>query len=397
MKIIWNLDENPLYVLDPMHELAKQQATLAINIAASPFSYGHDERRTAVVAQNAKMYGIPFFYVNHTGAQTELIFDGGSMAASPTGEIIKLPYFQEKLEVVDAATLSTVKTKYAPPDKNYIILQALKEGVGDYFEKLGFQHATLGLSGGLDSALVYAIAVLALGKENVHPVLLPSPYSSHGSVEHSLEMIRRCGTDYHKLEIGSIMNEFDKTLQPCFTGLANDVTEENIQARIRGTLLMALTNKLKYILLNTSNKSEMAVGYSTLYGDSAGAICVIGDLYKTEAYELAEYINRAHGDLIPKNIINKAPSAELRPDQKDSDSLPPYPILDKILYQYIEQRKGPQAIISENQYPEELVLSICKLVNRSEFKRQQAPPVLRVSDKAFGMGRRLPIVAKYLG
>jgi NAD+ synthase (glutamine-hydrolysing) len=251
------------------------------------------------------------------------------------------------------------------------------------------------MSGGIDSAVVLAIAVKALGKENVLPVLLPSPYSSGGSVEDSMEMIRKVGTDYKKIPIGEIMKAFDDTLEPHFKGKKIDLTEENIQARIRGALLMALTNKFGLILLNTSNKSEMAVGYSTMYGDSIGAISVLGDTYKTEVYQLAEYINRTEGNIIPENIIHKAPSAELRPEQKDSDSLPPYDVLDPILFQYIEKRQGPREIIAMG-YDSELVYRILKLVNQSEYKRFQAPPVLRISDKGFGSGRRLPIVGKYL-
>jgi NAD+ synthase (glutamine-hydrolysing) len=394
---LWNIDDNPLYVQNPMDELVKEKPDFAVNIAASPFSFNHDKSRTEVLLKNAEVYGMPFFYVNHTGAQTELIFDGCSTVALPQGKVYKMPYFQETLQVFDLDEVKQAKNamEYTPAHKFEIIYAALVEGIHDYFKKLGFSKATLGMSGGIDSAVVLALAVTALGKENVLPVLMPSPYSSEGSVNDSLDMIKRVGTDHKIISIKKIMEAYSETLKPLFEGREEDVTEENLQARARGALLMALTNKFGLILLNTSNKSEMAVGYSTMYGDSIGAISVLGDLYKTEVYALAEYINQVEGNIIPDSIIHKAPSAELRPGQKDQDSLPPYDVLDKILYQYVELRQGPREIIAQGN-DKELVYRILKMVNQSEYKRFQAPPVLRMSDKGFGSGRRLPIVGKYL-
>lgn len=394
---LWNIDDNPLYVLNPMDELIKEKPDFAVNIAASPFSFNHDKSRTGVLLKNASQYNLPFFYVNHTGAQTELIFDGCSTIALPDGKVYKMSCFREEIQVFDLAEVrrGIGMADYTPPAKYELVYAALVEGIHDYFRKLGFGKATLGMSGGIDSALVLALAVKALGKENVLPVLMPSPYSSEGSVNDSLEMVKRVGTDHKIIPIEKIMRAYEDTLQEHFKGRSPDVTEENLQARTRGALLMALCNKFNLILLNTSNKSEMAVGYSTMYGDSIGAISVLGDLYKTEVYELARYINEVEGGIIPEHILTKAPSAELRPGQKDSDSLPPYDILDPILFQYIELRQGPREIIAQG-FDKDLVYRVLKLVNQSEYKRHQAPPVLRVSDKGFGSGRRLPIVGKYL-
>ncbi|MGZ5281083.1 MAG: NAD+ synthase [Bacteroidia bacterium] len=394
---LWNINDNPLYISNPMDVLIQEKPDFAVNIAASPFSFTHDEKRTNILIQNAKQYLIPFFYVNHTGAQTELIFDGNSTVVNKEGKIYKMPSFTEKTQVFDLAEVNNGlgAKEYVKPDKYEVIYNALVEGIHDYFKKLGFKKATLGMSGGVDSALVLALAVKALGKENVLPVLMPSPYSSGHSVDDSLEMIKRLGTDHKIIHIEKIMKAYDETLEPHFKGLPPNITEENIQARARGAILMAICNKLNYILLNTSNKSEAAVGYSTMYGDSIGAISVLGDVYKTEIYELCKYVNNVQGNVIPENILTKAPSAELRPGQKDTDSLPPYEILDKILFQYIENHQGPREIISMG-FNKELVYRILKMVNQNEFKRFQAPPILRVSDKAFGSGRRLPIVGKYL-
>lgn len=394
---LWNINDNPLYISNPMDVLIEEKPDFAVNIAASPFSFTHDEKRTNILIENAKRYMIPFFYVNHTGAQTELIFDGNSTVVNKEGKVYKMPCFEEKTQVFD---LEEVKEgigakDYEKPNKYEIIYKALVEGIHDYFKKLGFTKATLGMSGGVDSALVFALAVKALGKENVLPVLMPSPYSSGHSVDDSLEMIKRLGTDHKIIHIEKVMKAYNETLEPHFQGLPPNVTEENLQARTRGAILMAICNKLNYILLNTSNKSEAAVGYSTMYGDSIGAISVLGDVYKTEIYELCKYVNEVQGNVIPEHILTKAPSAELRPGQKDSDSLPEYDILDQILFQYIEKQQGPREIINMG-FDKELVYRVLKLVNINEFKRYQAPPILRISDKAFGSGRRLPIVGKYL-
>ncbi len=393
---LWNLDDDPMYTINPMDYLIKEKPDFAINIAASPFSYTHDASRVNVLSRNAAKYNIPFFYVNHTGAQTELIFDGASMVAHPDGTIIKLPVFEEKISIFNLDEICTGKyPEYTAPQKYALITSALVEGIRDYFHKMGFKKAVLGLSGGIDSAVVFALAVKALGKENVLPVLLPSPYTSDASNLEAIEMAKRLGTDHKIISIASITSSYESVLKPLFEGFEPGLAEENLQARSRGTLLMALSNKLGYILINTSNKSEIAVGYSTLYGDSIGAFSVLGDLYKTEVYELANYINATENNPIPEFIITRPPSAELRPGQKDSDSLPPYKILDEILFEYIENRKGPKEIIAQG-HEEETVQRILKLVNASEYKRFQAPPILRVSEKAFGVGRRLPIVAKYL-
>jgi NAD+ synthase (glutamine-hydrolysing) len=395
---LWNIDDNPIYVENPMDRLMPLKPDFAVNIAASPFSYTHDEARTRILRKNARTYGIPLFYVNHTGAQTELIFDGCSTVMNSIGDTWKMAPFREDLQYFQLEDVITGvgSNAFSTYSKIELIYMALVEGINDYFSKLGFKKAVLGMSGGIDSAVVLALAVKALGKENVLPVLLPSPYSSDASKHDALHMIRNLETPHKIIPIEAGMKSYDTMLAPSFEGMKADVTEENLQARIRGTLLMALSNKFNYILLNTSNKSEFSVGYSTLYGDSIGAISVLGDLYKTEVYALARYINTVQNNCIPEAIIDKAPSAELRPGQKDVDSLPPYEELDPILFQYIENRQGPKEIIAMGFDPD-LVFRVCKMVNYSEYKRYQAPPILRVSDKAFGSGRRLPIVAKYLG
>lgn len=393
---IWNLNnENPLYTINPMDELAKQNPDFILNLSASPFHSKQATARKNIVKENAKTFGIPLFYANHSGAQTELIFDGGSLVANSKGEIItELPYFTECIEIIDWTEVDTLIPMEQQETEMALIHDALVSGIRDYFEKLGFKRAILGLSGGIDSALVLALAVEALGKDNVLSVLLPSQYSSDHSIKDSLELCENLGSPNKVISIESGYHTLEKTLQPHFVNKEPNVAEENIQARLRAVILMGLSNKDGYILLNTSNKSEAAVGYGTLYGDMAGGISVIGDLYKIQVVELCKYINRKE-EIIPTNIITKPPSAELRPDQKDSDSLPDYDILDAILYQYIEQQKGPKEIIAMG-YDEALVKRILLMVNRNEWKRYQTSPTLRVSTKAFGTGRRMPIVAKYL-
>ncbi|TCC93254.1 NAD+ synthase [Pedobacter frigiditerrae] len=395
---LWNINDNPLYVSCPMDELIKESPDVMINIAASPFNYRHDEDRIQVLADNAKKYKLPLFYVNQVGAQTEIIFDGGSLVFDETGEVkAEMKYFEEDLQVFDLDEIQNVKNKYPAPERASDISQihdGLILGIQDYFKKSGFSKAVLGLSGGIDSAIVCALACRALGAENVMAVLMPSKYSSDHSVKDALDLVKNIGCKHEIIEIKEAANAFDNMLAKPFTGLAQNLTEENIQARCRGIILMAMSNKFGYILLNTSNKSECAVGYGTLYGDMCGAIGVIGDVYKTQIFEMARYINR-DSEIIPENTIVKPPSAELRPDQKDSDSLPDYDILDKILFQHIEMQKGSKAIIAQG-FDEALVKRILKMVNLAEFKRYQTPPILRVSPKAFGMGRRMPIVGKYM-
>lgn len=395
---LWNINDNPLYVSCPMDELIKESPDLMINIAASPFNYRHDEDRIQVLADNAKKYNLPLFYVNQVGAQTEIIFDGGSLVFDETGEMkAEMKYFEEDLQVFDLEEIQNVKNKYPAVERADDISQihdALVMGIRDYFKKSGFSKAVLGLSGGIDSAIVCALACRALGAENVMAVLMPSKYSSDHSIKDALDLVNNIGCKHEIIEIKEAANAFDRMLAKPFTGLDPNLTEENIQARCRGIVLMAMSNKFGYILLNTSNKSECAVGYGTLYGDMCGAIGVIGDVYKTQIFELARFINK-DGEIIPENTIVKPPSAELRPDQKDSDSLPDYGILDQILFQHIELQKGSKAIIAEG-FDEILVHRILKMVNQAEFKRYQTPPILRVSPKAFGMGRRMPIVGKYM-
>jgi len=394
---LWNVEDDPMYVFSPMDELIKEKPQLIINIAASPFDYSHAEKRKAILKRNALQYKLPLVYVNHVGAQTELIFDGGSLAMNDRGEVVKeCKYFEEDFAIYDFKKDEGWKMEDGSrkPDKIERIHDALVLGIKDYFQKQNFKKAILGLSGGIDSALVLCLAHEALGKGNVLPVLMPSEFSSKASVDDSVALCKNLDIDYKTISIENVFNDFLELLKPHFDNLPFNTTEENIQARARAILLMALSNKFGYILLNTSNKSELAVGYGTLYGDMCGGLSVIGDVYKTEVHELSNYINREK-EIIPSNIIAKAPSAELRHDQKDSDSLPEYNVLDKVLYEYIEQRKGPGKLTAMG-FDEALVKRVLRLVNMNEYKRKQAPPILRVSPKAFGPGRRLPIVGKYL-
>lgn len=394
---IWNIgNENPLYKTCPLDILIEEKPDFVINVSASPFSYNHAEARIEILQANVKRYGIPFFYSNNVGAQTELIFDGGSIVMSANGVVHReMPYFKEALEIFKLEEVLKAERHDEQPKDNILeIHDALVCGVKDYFGKLGFKKAILGLSGGIDSAVTVVIAQRALGKENVRVLLMPSQFSSDHSINDARTLAENLEIQYDIIPIKDVFDAFMSKLDTHFEGLDFNVTEENIQARVRGTLLMSFSNKFGNILLNTSNKSEMAVGYGTLYGDLAGGISVLGDVYKTQVYELAHYINK-DGEVIPNNSITKPPSAELRPDQKDSDSLPDYDVLDEILFEYIENRKGPKEIISMG-HDEKLVKRILRLVNINEFKRYQTAPVLRVSSKAFGMGRRLPIVGKYL-
>ncbi|MEM0992484.1 MAG: NAD+ synthase [Bacteroidota bacterium] len=394
---IWNIgNDNPLYTICPMDELMPQQPDFMINISASPFAYDQAAERIRIVKANANRYQVPIFYINQSGAQTEVIFDGGSLVVAPDSTVVdELPYFKETLKVYELeAVQQATQASEQPKVKIELIHDALVLGLRDYFQKLGLTTAILGLSGGIDSAVVAVLAARALGKDQVRMVLMPSQFSSDHSVNDARQLAINLGTQYDIVPIQSIYEAYGAALKPHFFGTQFGLAEENLQARSRGMLLMAFSNKFGNILLNTSNKSEMAVGYGTLYGDMCGGLSVIGDLYKMEVYALARYMNQAE-ELIPENIITKPPSAELRPDQKDSDSLPDYEILDQILYQYIEKRQGPQDIINMG-FDAQLVKRVLRLVNINEFKRYQTAPVLRVSPKAFGMGRRLPIVAKYL-
>ena len=416
---IWNLGDNPLYRHSPMEELIKQSPDVMLNLSASPYNYAQDVVRRSIVEATVARYNLPMLYCNTVGSQTEIVFDGGSLVYDVNCQLVQeLAYFAEDETMVDLHAL-TVKRETPAVDHKYYyaagevgkelptleyltnekniseIYAALVLGIRDYFQKMGFTKATLGASGGIDSAVVQALAVEALGKEAVHVLLMPSEFSSGHSVSDAERLSQTLGNRYDIVAIKDIYDQFIETLQPLFKDLPFSLAEENIQARSRGNLLMAVANKFGYILLNTSNKSELAVGYGTLYGDMAGGLSVLGDLYKTQVYALARYINR-NEKIIPEHILTKAPSAELRPGQKDSDSLPEYDVLDQILYQYIELRQGPREIIAQG-FDEALVARTLRLVNMNEYKRAQFCPIIRVSSKAFGVGRRLPIVAKYLG
>jgi NAD+ synthase (glutamine-hydrolysing) len=394
---IWNIgNENPLYTVCPMDEMMPYKPDLMINVSASPFSFSHAEERLHILRCNAQRYNVPIFYVNQVGAQTELIFDGGSVVVSPDGNIFQeMSYFIEENKVFDLESVVKGGVKNEQPkDKIKDIHDALILGLKDYFNKLSFTKAVLGLSGGIDSAVTLVLAVRSLGKDNVRVLMMPSQFSSQHSIDDAVVLAEKLGIHYDVIPIKEMYDSFMASLKPIFKDAPFNVTEENIQARIRGILNMAISNKFGNILLNTTNKSEMAVGYGTLYGDLCGGLSVIGDVYKTDVYKLADFINKDE-ILIPENTINKPPSAELRPNQKDSDSLPEYDILDPILYKYIEECKGPDEIIREG-FEESLVKRILRLVNINEFKRHQTAPVLRVTSKAFGVGRRMPIVGKYL-
>jgi NAD+ synthase (glutamine-hydrolysing) len=331
------------------------------------------------------------------GGQTDIIFDGGSIVMSPNGMVFdEMPYFEEQIKVYELdEVMQGAQHQEQPKDKIKLIHDALLLGIRDYFGKLGFKNAILGLSGGIDSAVVAVLAARALGPDHVRVLLMPSQFSSDHSVNDARQLAENLGIQYDIVPIAPMYEAFEAALKTQFWGKPFNITEENIQARVRGILLMAMSNKFGNILLNTTNKSEMAVGYGTLYGDICGGISVLADVYKTEVYALAQYINEAPGAVIPQNTIEKPPSAELRPGQKDSDSLPPYDILDQILFQYIERRQGPNELIAMG-FDETLVKRVLRMVNMNEFKREQAAPVLRVSSKGFGMGRRMPIVGKYL-
>jgi len=419
---IWNLGDNPLYRICPMDLLMQQHPDLMINISASPFDYDHDEDRKDIVRRNVLKYGLPMIYCNAVGSQTEIVFDGGSLVYNDRGDLVReLKYFEEDRYLADTERLyvgddtasaddimkSQGKVRVSSvvdPDKvipyltaeHHIsqIHQALILGIRDYFGKMGFTKAILGSSGGIDSAVALTLACEALGAENVRAILMPSPYSSTHSVTDAEQLSRNLGNPFDIIPIKDIYESFLSALQPIYKGLPFSLAEENLQSRTRGNLLMAIANKFGYILLNTSNKSELATGYGTLYGDMAGGLSVLGDVYKMQVFALARHLNR-NGEVIPENIIIKAPSAELRPGQKDSDSLPEYDLLDKVLYQYIEKRKGPREIVDMG-VDEALVARVLKLVNLNEYKRNQFCPIIRVSSKAFGVGRRVPIVGKYL-
>ena len=383
-----------LYKVNPMDELIKQSPDFIINIAASPFSHMRSKVKKNIFKDKAKKYNLPIIYLNQVGAQTQLIFEGGSMAIDSKGEIIEqLKYFSPDYKSFELDNLlgKGKPSVFEEPNRMKMVHDALITGIKAYFKKMGFYKAVVGLSGGIDSALTIVLATRALGSENVHALLMPSQYSSDHSISDSIDLANNLKMKFDILDIQNSFDAHKNTLGKLFEGLPEDLTEENLQSRIRGVLLMAYSNKFGHLLLNTSNKSESAVGYGTLYGDMSGGLSVLGDVYKTDVFELARFINRK-SEIIPENIITKPPSAELRPDQLDSDSLPDYDVLDKILFEYIEKQKSPADI---TEFDPDLVREIIKKVNQNEYKRFQTPPILRISSKAFGDGRRLPLVAKY--
>ena len=398
---LWNVgNDNPMYKSCPMDTLIDGRPAVMINISASPFDYMHARSRIDVLKANTAKYHIPVLYVNHCGAQTDLIFDGGSVVVNGNGIVFdEMPYFTEMIRIYDLDEILESETllhedREQKKEKSELIYSALITGIRNYFQKLGFKKAILGLSGGIDSAVTAVLAAEALGKENVRGLLLPSQFSTEHSVSDALQLAQNIDMPYDTIPIAPMYDAFMNTLMPYFQNKPFDVTEENIQARIRGVTLMAFCNKHGYILLNTTNKSEAAVGYGTLYGDLCGGLAILADVYKTEVYEIVRYINQEK-EIIPQHIITKAPSAELKPGQKDQDTLPHYDILDKILFQYIELHQSPQDIIAMG-FDEETIRRTLKMVNTNEWKRWQFPPILRVSPKAFGVGRRMPIEGKYL-
>lgn len=391
----WN-DKNfwpqPLYRIDPVEELMRQNPDLHINLSSSPFWHTKQRLRRQMLSAMARRDRIPVLMCNQVGGNDSLIFDGSSMALDGQGNLIaQAKSFQEDLLLVDPFCAPPVSEPRE--DDDAAAFQALVLGTRDYVRKCGFRQAIVGLSGGIDSALVAAIAAEALGAQNVMGVGMPSLYSSTGSIEDSRRLAANLGIRFEILPISSLFAEYTHTLEPLFAGTQPDITEENIQSRIRGDLLMALSNKFSALVLTTGNKSEMAVGYCTLYGDMVGALAVIGDLVKTRVYAVCRWLNRDR-EVIPPAILDKAPSAELRPDQKDTDSLPPYDVLDPILEAYVERYETSEQIAGQTGAPIELVRQVVRLVERSEYKRQQAAPVLKVTSKSFGMGRRFPIAIK---
>jgi len=389
-----NFAKEELYTVSPMEKLSALNPDFIVNIAASPYSHNQEKNRTEILQGVSKKYQIPLIYVNQIGANTELIFDGNSMAINSKGEVAcRLNYFEEDSALINLDEIENQKAKEKEVDYIEKIHDALVLGLKDYFGKMGFTKATLGLSGGIDSAVTVVLAERALGKENVRVLLMPSEFSSDHSIKDAEDLANNLGIQHEIVPIQDIFKSFESSLSPIFGDLPFNIAEENIQARVRGTLIMGLSNKFGHIVLNTSNKSESAVGYGTLYGDMNGGIAVLGDVYKTDVFKLAYFMNKDK-EVIPLNSIVKPPSAELRPDQKDSDSLPDYDILDEILFLYIEKNMSTSEII-EKGFAKEVVDKIIRLVNMNEYKRFQTAPVLRVSSKAFGYGRKIPLVAKH--
>jgi NAD+ synthetase len=397
---IWTQDYLParLYERSPVEDLMKAKAapSLLLNISASPYHLGKEKTRADMLRSIAVQHHVPVVYCNLVGGNDELIFDGDSMAFDGAGNLLaQAAGFREDLLIVDLDSPSGSQRANAETSSIANLHDALVLGLRDYTQKCGFKSVVLGLSGGVDSAVTACLAVAALGRENVMSVSLPSQYSSKGSIEDARELARNLGIRWETIPIQDAFEQFKATLKPTFKGQTEDTTEENIQARIRGTILMALSNKLGHMLLTTGNKSEIAVGYCTLYGDMNGGLGVIADVPKTMVYELARYINRDR-QIIPEASLTKPPSAELRPNQTDQDTLPPYEILDAILRKYVEESKSAAEIIAELKFDEKLVRDVVRKIDLNEYKRKQAAPCLRVTTKAFGIGRRVPIAQRYV-
>jgi NAD+ synthase (glutamine-hydrolysing) len=395
---VWNDEQfwgQRQYAVNPMADLANLGVDLIVNLSASPYSVGKQKLRESLLSYSATRYNLPIVYVNQVGGNDDLIFDGDSVAFNRQGEVIyRAKAFTSSLELIEFnQDLLPAVIHPLPVDEDEEIYQALVLGVRDYVQKCGFKRVIFGLSGGIDSSLVAAIATDALGKENVLAVMMPSPYSSDHSISDAVALVNNLGIKSEKLAIKEIMTAYDQLLERLFAGTDFGIAEENLQSRIRGNLLMALSNKFGHLLLSTGNKSEMAVGYCTLYGDMNGGLAVIADVPKTRVYSLCRWLNR-HGEIIPLNVINKAPSAELKPNQKDQDSLPPYEILDAILALLIDRHQSAEQIIAAGFEPE-IVQKVIKLVKNAEFKRKQAPPGLKISDRAFGTGWRMPIASRW--
>jgi NAD+ synthase (glutamine-hydrolysing) len=395
---VWNDEQfwgQRQYAVNPIADLANLGVDLIVNLSASPYSVGKQKLRESLLSHSATRYNLPIVYVNQVGGNDDLIFDGDSVAFNRQGEVIyRAQAFTSSLELIEFnQDLLPAVIHPLPIDEDEEIYRALVLGVRDYVHKCGFKRVIFGLSGGIDSSLVAAIATDALGKENVLAVMMPSPYSSDHSISDAVALVNNLGIKSEKLAIKEIMTAYDQLLERLFAGTDFGIAEENLQSRIRGNLLMALSNKFGHLLLSTGNKSEMAVGYCTLYGDMNGGLAVIADVPKTRVYSLCRWLNR-HGEIIPLNVINKAPSAELKPNQKDQDSLPPYEILDAILALLIDRHQSAEQIIAAGFEPE-IVQKVIKLVKNAEFKRKQAPPGLKISDRAFGTGWRMPIASRW--
>jgi NAD+ synthase (glutamine-hydrolysing) len=395
---IWNdktFWAKPLYDRDPVSELAAKHASLIINISGSPYTIGKRALRTGMLRSLANSHGLPVVYVNQVGGNDSLVFDGGSVVVLPDGRVAaQAKSFEEDLVLFDTAT-SSGEIHTQSSDELEHVLQALICGTRDYVRKSGFRAIVVGLSGGIDSSIVAAIAVAALGRENVLGVSMPGPYSSEGSREDARQLATNLGIRFLTIPITDVFQAYKSTLASAFEGRPEDVTEENLQARVRGNFLMALSNKFGSMVISTGNKSEMAVGYCTLYGDMAGGLAMLSDVPKTTVYALVDYINRER-ELIPRASVEKPPSAELRPNQTDQDSLPPYEILDQILKAYIEELKCPEEIAQEFSIDLDLVRTIAAKFDRNEYKRRQAPPGLKITSRAFGLGRPFPIVQKFI-